>query len=125
MAKTILKNTPIHAVVKIHGAGTETIALATDLLYTNQTASTPKANISSLHWSVPGTTEATITRNSVIHWRLVGSFNHNFNGFSDISENGSDIVVTIPAGGGSVIIELLKVSGYGNNQHRNPADGEP
>ena len=125
MAKTILKNTPIHSVVKIHGAGTETITLATDLLYTNQTASTPKVNISAIHWSVPGTTEATITRNSVVHWRLVGAFSHSFNGFSDISENTSNIVITIPAGGGSVILELLKVDGYGNTQHRNPADGEP
>lgn len=125
MAKTILKNTPIHTVIKIMGAGTETINLATDLLYTNQTAGTPTVNVSAIHWSVAGSTEATITRNSVVQWRLVGAFSHNFNGFSDISENTANIVVTIPAGGGTVILELLKINGYGNTQHRNPAAGEP
>ena len=48
-----------------------------------------------------------------------------FNGFSDNTLNTYDIVVTIPAEGGTVILELLKVSGYGNTQHRNPSAGEP
>lgn len=125
MAKTILKNTPIHSVVKISGAGTETISLATDLLYTNQVASTPTVNISAIHWSVPGTTEATVKRNSITQWPLIGAYSLLFNGFSDISLNTYDIVVTIPAGGGTVVLELLKIGGYNNTQHRNPADGEP
>jgi hypothetical protein len=126
MAKQILKNTPIHSVVKIFGAaGANTISLATDLLTTNQVASTPKVNISGIYWSVPGTTEAQISRNSVVQWRLVGAYSYQFNGFSDISENTSDIIVTLPTGGGTIILELLKVDGYDNTQHRNPSAGEP
>lgn len=125
MALTILKKTPIHAVVKITGSGATTVTLATDLITTNQVASTPKVNVSAIYWSVPGTTEATIKRNSITQWSLVGAYSYQFNGFSDISENTSDIVVTLPAGGGTVVLELLKVDGYNNTQHRNPADGEP
>jgi hypothetical protein len=125
MALVVLKNTPIHAVVKVTGVGAQTIALATDLLHTNQTAATPTVNISAIHWAVPGTTGATIKRNTITQWPLVGSYSHQFNGFSDNTLNTYDIVVTIPAEGGTVILELLKVSGYGNTQHRNPSAGEP
>lgn len=120
MAITVLKKTPIHCVVKISGASTETITLATTLLFgTNEVAQTPRVDIMGLHWSIPGATAATVVRNSVTIFSLIGSWGEQFNGFSDNQENASDIVVTIPAGGGHVILELLKVSGYGNTQHRN------
>ena len=121
MALTILKKTPIHCVVKVSGgAGSETITLATSLLFgTHEVAATPKVDIMGLHWSVPGATGATIVRNSVTLWSLAGAWGEVFNGWTDNQENGSDIVVTLPAGGGTVVLELLKVSGYNNTQHRN------
>ena len=120
MALTVLKKTPIHCVVKVSGNATETITLATTLLFgVNEVASSPKVDIMGLHWSLPGATGTTIVRNSVTLYNLVGSWSDVYSGFVDNQEQGSDIVVTIPAGGGSVILELLKVSGYGNTQHRN------
>lgn len=120
MALTVLKKTPIHCVIAVSGSGaTETIDLDTTLSTTGQTASSPKANISAIHWSVPSG-NATITRNSVQLWALTGAREFDFNGFSDIREQGSNIVVVTPAGGGTVIIEVVKVSGYGDVQHVNP-----
>lgn len=125
MAKTILKKTPIHCVVKATGTTTaaETIALATDLLHTNETAGTPKVNISAIHWSVPTSATATIVRNSNTLWVLTGAHSIDFNGFSDNTENLSDIVINIPSAGGTVIVELVKVGGYGNEEHRNQLGG--
>lgn len=87
-------------------------------LYKGQFASTPIVNISSISWSVP-VGNATITRNSELLWSLTGSYHFDFNGFSDNRQNGNDIVVVTPAGGGTVILELVKVSGYSDTQHLN------
>jgi len=120
MALTVLKKTPIHCVIAISGAGaTETINLDTTLATTSQTASSPVVNISAIHWSVP-VGNATITRNSVPLWIMTGSREFDFNGYSDNRENTSNIVVATPAGGGTVILEVVKISGYGDTQHVNP-----
>lgn len=124
MALTILKLTPIHCVAKVTGAGATTITLATDLLVSGrQTASTPTVNISGIHFAIPGSTEATIARNSVVEWRLVGNYSFDFNGYSDNVNNTSNIVVTLPAGGGTVILELVKTGGYGDTQQSNAIAG--
>jgi hypothetical protein len=91
---------------------------STHKLYKGQFASTPIVNISSIAWSVP-TGNATITRNSELLWSLNGAYHLDFNGFSDNRQNGSDVVVVTPAGGGHVIIEFVKVSGYSDTQHLN------
>lgn len=120
MAITVLKNTPIHVVVAVSGANaTEDINLLTTIKTATQTAGTPVVNISAIHWSVPAG-NATITRNSVPLWLMTGSREFEFNGFADNRENTSNIQVAIPAGGGTVIIELVKISGYGDTQHVNP-----
>lgn len=120
MALTVLKNTPIHAVVAISGLGaTETINLSSTLATASQTASSPVVNITAIHWSVPSGS-ATITRNSVQLWAVTGAYSHQFNGFSENRENANNIVVVTPAGGGTVILELVKISGYGDTQHINP-----
>lgn len=125
MALTVLKKTPIHCVVKVSGAGAENIVLATTLLFGQyEVAATPRVHIMGLHWSIVGATGATIVRNSATLYNLTGSWGEVYNGFSDSQEEASDITVTIAAGGGHVILELLKVSGYGNTQHRNPQQGE-
>ena len=125
--KTVIKLTPIHCVVAVSGTGAaETIDLSVDLLSQNQTAgiatgspTVPKVNIGAIQYTINGATPATIVRNNVTLWQLTGAFGHQFNGYSDNRENTSDIVITMPAGGGTVIIELLKVEGYGNTQHKN------
>lgn len=120
MALTVLKNTPIHAVVAVSGANAaETIDLATTIKTAAQTAGTPIVNISAIHWSVP-VGNALIARNSNNLWLLTGAREFDFNGYSDNRENGSNIIVTLPAGGGTVIIEMVKISGYGDAQHVNP-----
>jgi hypothetical protein len=119
MAYTILKNTPIHTVVAVSGNSlTETIALV-DLATANQTPSSPKVNIRAIQWSVPGTTPATITRNSAVLWNLAGVYDLQMNGYNDNRQNGSSIVVTTPSTGGTVIIEFMKISGWGDEQHLN------
>lgn len=123
MAITVLKKTPIHCVIAVSGTGvTETIDLDATLSTSTQTASSPKVNITGLYWSVPAG-NATITRNSVQTWAMTGSREFQFHGFSDNREQGSNIVVVTPAGGGTVIIEVVKVSGYGDNQHLNQSIG--
>jgi len=121
---SVMKKTPLHCTVKISGdSSAQTIVLASTLLWgTREVAATPKVNIMGLHWSIPGATAATIVRNSVTIYSLIGSWSDVYNGFSDNQENTGDIVVTMPAGGGHVILELLKVSGYGNTQHLNQAE---
>ncbi len=125
MALTVLKKTPIHCVVKVSAASTENITLATTLLFgPNEVANSPKVHIMGLHWAIVGATAATIVRGGVTLYSLTGNWGEVYNGFSDSQQESSDFVVTIPAGGGSIILELLKVSGYGNTQHRNPQQGE-
>lgn len=87
-------------------------------LYKGQFASSPVVNIKAIRWSVP-TGNATITRNSNDLWLLTGSRDFDFHGWTDTRDNTSNIVVTTPAGGGTVIIEVMKVSGYGDVQHLN------
>lgn len=121
MALTVLKRTPIHVVVSVSGvSASETIDLDVTLPTSTQSPTAPVVNITSVYWAVPAGGNATITRNSVPLWVLPGSHDFQFNGFSDNRENTSDIVVTTPSGGGTVIIEMVKVSGYGDTQHVNP-----
>jgi hypothetical protein len=120
MAIDILKNTPIHTVVAVYGAGSETINLSTTLPTSLQTPSTPVVHIRGIYWSIPSG-EATIARNSIVLWEMTFAQNLEFAGlFTDNRQPTSDIVVTIPAGGGTVILELMKISGYGDSQHINP-----
>ena len=120
MALSVLKNTPIHTVIAVSGTGaTETINLSSTLPTASQTAGTPIVHIKSVKWSVPSG-NATISRNSVQLWAVTGAYDLDFHGFSDVREQGSNIVVVTPAGGGTVILELMKISGYGDSQHINP-----
>lgn len=127
--KTILKLTPLHCVVKVSDAGSQTISLATDLLWGNAAAGQqevvgapngiPTVNIVGISFNIPGATAGTIIRNSIHIWDPLGVYQMHFNGFSDTQQNESDIVVTVPAGGGQIILELVKIAGYGNNQQTN------
>jgi hypothetical protein len=119
MALTVLKNTPIHVVVAVSGtSATDTINLAETIKTAAQIAGTPVVHIKGIRWSVPSG-NATITRNNVVLWTLTLSDSHDFHGFADNREPTSNIVITTPSGGGTVILELMKISGYGDTQHLN------
>lgn len=113
MAITILKHTKLELVVAI--TGTETVTL-TDYVISPQIAATPRMNIDAIHFAVPGETAATITRNSVVQWNLLGNYSFDFNGFADNRNNASNIVVAATATG-TVILHLKKISGYGDDQN--------
>lgn len=126
MAVTVdtLKLTQTHGVVAVRGtAATGTIALATTLKKSTETQSSPAANIKAIHWALSDSARAYVQRNSKILFELSLSGKLDFYGFSDDDENGSDVEVVISGGnGGTVIVELAKVSGYGSQQHQG-ADG--
>lgn len=118
MAKRILKNTNYETIVKIDGAGIETITLA-ELALANQEVNTPLVNIVSIVSTALTTGDKiTITRNAEelytipggrIHYiDLKGMFNT-----VDNTNNDTDIVVNL-TGDGYCILMLRKQSGYNN-----------
>jgi hypothetical protein len=114
MAKTVMKLTETLAIVKISGAGTETITLNSDLLSPTQTVSgTPKVGIGFINWTAGG--DVTITRNSVEIYKLyqnTGEFDLSGNGgMLDTIQGTSNIAVTIVTGG-VVFLTLRKIEGY-------------
>lgn len=121
---SVLKLTQVHGVVKVRGTGAGTIELATTLKKSTETVATPLVHIKSIYVSLASGTGATITRNGQVLWTLndQGGSTFDFAGFSDNEEAGSDIVVTFTGGDGTVVLELMKVSGYGPQQHQG-ADG--
>jgi hypothetical protein len=124
MALTVLKKTPIHCVIAIHGEGaSEIISLAETLATATQIPDAPVVNISSLLWAIPEGEEATISRDDNVLWTLTGADNFNFIGYSDSRYNEDDIEITITTGA-TVIIECVKVGGYGDSQHRNQSLGD-
>jgi hypothetical protein len=121
---TVLKLTQVQGVVKVHGQNSETatIALATTLKKSTETVASPVVNIRRIYWSADKNAEIIILRNGVHCWHLFGNGDLDFNGFSDNQENASDIVVEFHNGDSIVIIDCVKVSGYGPQQHQD-ADG--
>tara|TARA_S200000501_G_scaffold67316_2_gene58776 strand:- start:5232 stop:5621 length:390 start_codon:yes stop_codon:yes gene_type:complete len=121
----VLKLTQTQGVVAVRGDdATGTIALATTLKKSTETQSSPKANIRGIQWTLANSTAATVQRNSVVLYRLTESGSLDFNGFSDADENASDVEVVLAGGnGGTVIVNLAKVDGYGSQQHQD-ADGD-
>jgi len=115
----VLKLTNTSAVVKVSGTdGTGTIALATDLLPTNQVVSgTPKVSIGYAQWNIsPGASDTiTVTRNSVniLHlFQNAGELDMSGNGgYTDNTEEASNISVTI-TGTGDLYLTLRKTEGY-------------
>jgi len=119
MAYTILKNTPIHTVVAVSGESMEETIALVDLATAGQTPDGPKANIRGMQWTVPGIVPATVTRDSEVLWYLAGAYDLQMNGYNDNRGNTESIVVTTPSTGGTVILEIMKISGWGDSQHLN------
>lgn len=119
MAKTIISKTPTKAVVIISGAATETITMA-DLEVGEESAASPVVHITGITAQCQAATGNTITRNSVVLWNFSNSFaSWRAEGWCDTREAASSIVVTIAAGGGTIVLELSKKSGFGDVAHEN------
>jgi len=120
----VLKLTQVHGVVKVRGSAgdTGTITLATILKKSGETASTPTANIKTIFWSLGTGCAATISRNSTVIWTFgtdAASGWFDFAGWADNEFNTSDVVIAFTGlASGVVVLELAKVSGYGNEQHQ-------
>jgi len=119
-----LKLTQTQGVVAVRGtAATGTVTLATTLKKSSETQSSPKANIKAIHWTLSSGASAKVQRNSKVLYELQVEGHRDFYGFSDNDENDQNVEVVIAGGsGGTVILELAKVSGYGSQQHQG-ADG--
>ena len=120
----VLKLTQTQGVVAVRGtAATGTVTLATTLKKSSETQSSPKANIKAIHWTLSSGASAKVQRNSKVLYELQVGGHRDFYGFSDNDENDQNVEVVIAGGsGGTVILELAKVSGYGSQQHQG-ADG--
>ena len=127
MAVTVdtLKLTQTQGVVAVRGtAATGTIALATTLKKSTETQSSPAVNIKGIQWALSSGASAKVRRNSKVLYELQVTGEIEFYGYSDNDENDQDIEIVIAGGsGGTVIVELAKVSGYGPQQHQD-ADGD-
>ena len=118
MSFRFIKQTETMAIVKVWGTNsTDTITLATDLLSpTMVIQGTPKVNIGFITWYVsPGASDSVnIVRNSVpvLNLHQNGDLDFGGNGgFTDDTENTSNIVVSI-VGTGGCYLTLRKVAGY-------------
>jgi hypothetical protein len=118
ITKTILKLTHIDAVVKVvntAASASVTIALATDLLRSDETLSgTLDVRLSTVEYGI-GTGGGNIVRNSVDVLEMPAA-NHGMFTYelaNDPTQSASDLVVTI--GQGTAFIRLLKVNGYKPN----------
>ena len=106
--------------VSVRGtAATGTIDLDVTLKKSTETASSPTVNIKGLHWTLSSGASAKVQRNSVVLYELAENGSLDMYGFNDNSENTSDIEVVIAGGdGGTVILDLAKVAGFGSQQHQ-------
>ncbi len=123
MAVTVntLKLTQVQGVVSVRGTdATGTIDISSTLKKSSETQSSPTVNIKGLTWALSSGASAKVQRNSVVLYELMESGNIDMYGYSDNSENTSDIEVVIAGGaGGTVIVDCAKISGYGSQQHQN------
>lgn len=128
ITKTILKKVRQQAVVKFVGDGTANVDLIADLKLSDETPLDPaniRVNINSLYFNTE-TGPILIKRDTSNVYVLYGSDNWFFTqqtGFSDTSNNSANVVVTIPAPGGTVILGLTKERGFVEPDQQNFVSG--
>lgn len=117
ISKTIIKKVRQQAIVKFVGDGTANVDLIADLKLSDETPLDPaniKVNINTIYYNSE-TGPILIKRNNSNVLVLFGSDNWSFSqasGFSDTSNSSANVVVTIPASGGTVILGLTKEKGF-------------
>lgn len=108
-----IKKTHNSAVVKVvaTAAGdTATINITDDLLFGDQTVSSPKVNVARATYSVSSSGDVTVTRNSVPIFKFFG---HDEFPYASSEQNTHNIVVTFnTSAGGTLVLELSKVNGF-------------
>jgi hypothetical protein len=128
ITKTIIKKVRQQAVVKFVGDGTANVDLIADLKLSDETPLDPaniRVNINSLYFNTESG-PISIKRNTSNVYVLYGSDNWFFTqqtGFSDTSNNSANVVVTIPAPGGTVILGLTKERGFVEPDQQNFVSG--
>jgi len=118
VTKTVIQNSNSRTTIKIVGtaaADTSTITLSSDLAFTAgngtvQTVTSPKVNISKIFHSTSG--NITVVRNTTTVENLFGTYQQT--DYSLAEANDQNIVVTFNTTGGTIILELVKVSGFGD-----------
>jgi hypothetical protein len=131
ITKTILKKVRQQAVVKFVGDGTANVDLIADLKLSDETPLDPaiiRVNINRIYFSNSDSTgnPITIKRNNSNVLVLNGNDNWLFtqhSGFSDTSNNSANVVITIPAPGGTVVIGLTKENGFVEPDQQNFVSG--
>ena len=128
ITKTILKKVRQQAVVKLVGDGTANVDLIADLKLSDETvsnASNVKVNINSIYFNAD-TGPILVKRNNSNVMVLFGSDNWFFSqssGFTDTSNNSANVVVTLPASGGTVILGLTKEAGFAEPEQQGFVSG--
>lgn len=119
ITKTILKKVRQQAVVKFVGDGTANVDCNIDVRLSDETFigyGNANLNINTVYYNQSNTlTPITITRNGNVLFQLFGNDQwllSQQSGIVDSTFNGANIVVTIPAPGGTVILGLTKAGGY-------------
>lgn len=120
MSKVNLVLNSQRAVVRCTGAAVHVISMASIASPRQTTPTAPKASISKINWTVPTGATAKIERNGVLLYDFpVGSWGEfDFHGFNDSEQNDQSVTITI-TGTAMVLLELVKVSGWGDEQHAN------
>lgn len=132
VTKTVLKKVRQQAIVKFVGdisGGSANVDLIADLKLSDETmiadAANIKVNINTIYYNNGSSTNPiTINRNGGVGanlYLLFGNDNWSFtqgSGFSDTSNNTANVVVTIPAPGGTVILGLTKERGFSEPQQQ-------
>jgi hypothetical protein len=118
---SVLKLTPTHVVLAFRGdVLDETVAL-TRLATQYGTPTTPVVDIKALWWSGCDAGEGHITRNSVKVWSFSDAPLHfQFDGWTENQERTSDIQVVFTGNNrnSTLVLELVKKGGYGDEQYR-------
>jgi len=118
VTKTILKKVAQQAVIKFVGDGMANVDLNSDLKLSSETFAgyaNANVNINSVVWSLPDATNALVQRNNSNIFILHGNDNWTFTqayGYADTANNTSNISVTLPTGGGTLILGVTKTAGY-------------
>ena len=129
ITKTILKKVRQQAIVKLVGDGTANVDLIADLKLSDETvsnASNVKVNINSIYFNAD-TGPILVKRNNSNVMVLFGSDNWFFSqstGFTDTSNNSANVVVTLPASGGTVILGLTKEAGFAEPDQQGFVSGD-
>lgn len=133
MALSVIKNTNQETVVKVTGVGSETINLATTILAGTQAldGATQTVNIVGFEYVGLPLSTITVVRNSVTVFSAAADGHEVLDmshGWSENTENTSNITVTIAAANAQCYLTLRKVSGYATKvelatfgAHDNPA----